>query len=100
MLGLAHLIQGGCYDWPQPDYLLTKLFFPWIGNERETSSEIKEIEHVFHKITHCLTLKSAFEAKFIISLFERAFKMTKNGVYFILIALLVAALFKILIYAN
>ena len=33
-------------------------------------------------------------------LFERAFKMTKNGVYFIVIALLVAELFKILIYAN
>ena len=35
-----------------------------------------------------------------ISLFERAFKMMKNGVYFIVIALLVAELFKILIYAN
>ena len=35
-----------------------------------------------------------------ISLFERAFKMMKNGVYFIVIALLVAKLFKILIYAN
>ena len=34
------------------------------------------------------------------SLFERAFKMMKNGVYFIVIALLVAELFKILIYAN
>ena len=37
---------------------------------------------------------------FFISLFERAFKMTKNGVYFIVIALLLADLFKILIYAN
>ena len=37
--------------------------------------------------------------KFLIILFERAFKM-KNGVYFIVIALLVAELFKILIYAN
>ena len=35
-----------------------------------------------------------------ISLFERAFKMMKNGVYFIVIALLVAELFEILIYAN
>ena len=34
------------------------------------------------------------------SLFERAFKMMKNGVYFIVIALLVAELFKILVYAN
>ena len=33
-------------------------------------------------------------------LFERAFKMMKNGVSFIVIALLVAELFKILIYAN
>ena len=37
---------------------------------------------------------------FFISLFERAFKMMKNGVYFIVIALLVAELFKILVYAN
>ena len=37
---------------------------------------------------------------FFISLFERAFKMMKNGVYFIVIALSVAELFKILIYAN
>ena len=37
---------------------------------------------------------------YFITLFERAFKMTKNGVYFIVIALLVAELFKILIYAN
>ena len=38
--------------------------------------------------------------KFFISLFERSFKMMKNGVYFIVIALLVAELFKILVYAN
>ena len=37
---------------------------------------------------------------FFISLFERTFKMMKNGVYFIVIALLVAKLFKILVYAN
>ena len=37
---------------------------------------------------------------FFITLFERAFKMMKNGLYFIVIALLVAELFKILIYAN
>ena len=38
--------------------------------------------------------------KCFIGLFERAFKVMKNGVYFIVIALLVAELFKILIYAN
>ena len=43
---------------------------------------------------------SDYEAKFFISLFERAFKMMKNSVNFIVIALLVARLFKILIYAN
>ena len=42
----------------------------------------------------------AHDTKFFIILFERAFKMMKNGVYFILIALLVAELLKILIYAN
>ena len=44
--------------------------------------------------------ESAYDTKFFISLFERAFKMMKNGVYFIVIALLVAELFKILVYAN
>ena len=43
---------------------------------------------------------SAYETKFFISLFERGFKMMKNGIYFIVIALLVAELLKILIYAN
>ena len=38
--------------------------------------------------------------KFFIILFERAFRMKKNGTYFIVIALLVAELFKILIDAN
>ena len=43
----------------------------------------------------------AYDTKFFISLIERAFKMMKNGVYnFIVIALLVAELFKILVYAN
>ena len=37
---------------------------------------------------------------FFIVLFERASKVLKSGVYFIVIALLVAELFKILIYAN
>ena len=37
---------------------------------------------------------------FFIIVFERAFKVMKSGVYFIVIALLVAELFKILIYAN
>ena len=44
--------------------------------------------------------QSAHDTKFFIILFERAFKIMKNGVYFILIALLVAELLKILIYAN
>ena len=35
-----------------------------------------------------------------ITLFKRAFKMMKNGVYFIVVALSVAELFKILGYAN
>ena len=38
--------------------------------------------------------------KNFISLFERAFKLMKNGVCFVVIALVVAELFKILIYAN
>ena len=36
----------------------------------------------------------------MLGLFERPFKMMNNDVYFIVIALLVAKLFKILVYAN
>ena len=43
---------------------------------------------------------SVYEAKYFISLSGRAIKMMKNGVYFIVIAFLVAELFKILVYAN
>ena len=43
---------------------------------------------------------SAYDTKFFISLFERTFKVMKNGVYFIVIALLVVELFEILFYAN
>ena len=38
--------------------------------------------------------------KFFISSLWRAFKVMKNGVYFIVIAFLFAQLFKILGYAN
>ena len=44
-------------------------------------------------------LKCLWNEIFII-FFERTFKMIKSGVYFIVIALLVPELFKILIYAN
>ena len=37
---------------------------------------------------------------FFIGLLHWAFKMMKNGIYFIVVALSVAELFKILIYAN
>jgi len=42
---------------------------------------------------------SVYDTKFFYILLESAFKM-KNGVNFIVIALLVAELFQILIYAN
>ena len=44
-------------------------------------------------------LKVPMKRNFII-LFGRALQMMKNGIYFIVIVLLVAELFKILIYAN
>ena len=50
--------------------------------------------------SHGSSYSSAYEMKFFIILFERAFKMIKYGVYSIVIAFLVAELFKILIYAN
>ena len=45
-------------------------------------------------------VKVAMTGIFFIILFKRAFKMMENGVYFIVIALLVAELFWILIYTN
>ena len=45
-------------------------------------------------------IKVHMTRNFFISLFERAFKMMKNGLCFIVIVLLVAELFKILVYAN
>ena len=41
-----------------------------------------------------------YDTKFFIYLLGRAFKVMKNGVYFIVIAFFVAELLKILIYAN
>ena len=41
---------------------------------------------------HSYLKLSAYDTKFFISLFERAFKMMKNGVYFIVIAFLFAEL--------
>ena len=63
-------------------------------------------DNVINKLCHLKkfaitrTCLSAYETKFFIVLFERAFKMMKNGVLFIVIALLVAELFKILIDTN
>ena len=37
---------------------------------------------------------------FFTRLFERALKVMKNGIYFIVIAVFVAELFKVLVYAN
>ena len=45
-------------------------------------------------------LKVPLKPIFFMGLFLRAFKMMKNGVYFIVIVLLAAKLFKMLIYAN
>ena len=56
---------------------------------------------VGHRIKgNAAAVKVPMTRNFFISLFESAFKTMKNGVYFIVIALLVAELFKILIYAN
>jgi len=56
-------------------------------------SQIAQVSKAFH-----FAFKVYMTRHF--SLFERAFKMMKNGVYFIVIALLVAELFKILVYEN
>ena len=46
------------------------------------------------------TVKSVYDTNFFISLFERTFKMMKQGVCFIVIVLLVIGLFKIFVDAN
>ena len=46
------------------------------------------------------SIKVYMTRNFFINLLRRAFKVMKNGVYLIVIAFLVAELFKILIYAN
>ena len=55
------------------------------------------IEPFQERLSDC---QSAYDTNFFISSFERAFKMLKNGVYFIVIALLVVELFKSLVYAH
>ena len=67
-----------------------------VGLKLDLDTTIK-IFWIFRK---CADLLSVYDMKFFISLFQRAFKMMKNGVYFIVIAVLVAVLFKILVYAN
>ena len=47
-----------------------------------------------------LNLKVHMTRNFFIDLLGRTFKVMKNGVYFIVIAFLVAELFKVFIYAN
>ena len=44
--------------------------------------------------------KSVYDTKYFTSLSERAFKVIKNGIYFIVMAFFVAELFKVLVYAN
>ena len=46
------------------------------------------------------SLKCTWREIFFTSLFKRALKVMKNGIYFIVIAFLVAQLFKVLVYAN
>ena len=67
--------------------------------ELKSCHVLKVVNETF-KTNNIVFLLSAYETKFFIILFDRAFKVMKNGVYFILIALLVTELFKISIYAN
>ena len=55
---------------------------------------------IIPSILYRIMIMRVFQNKIFISLFKRALKMMKNGVSFTMIALLVAELFKILIYAN
>ena len=59
-----------------------------------------ETRHKGIEKTNKLSFKVHITRNFFISLLEGAFKMMKNDIYFIVIALLVAELFKILGYAS
>ena len=80
-----------------------------------TSLAVDEKSHFILSAHRSVIFVSAFDAPFKLAdeaivkvpmninffiLFERAFKIMNNGVYFIVIALLVAELFTILVYAN
>ena len=67
---------------------------------RQWASTInKECYHLALKPSRTVLFKVPMKRNFY-CLKERAFKMMENGVYFIVIILLVAELCKILIYAN
>ena len=79
-------------------------FYQWIWSSHFCTAQgaarkAWEIQVCMGITSQVFILKWAWHQIFII-LLERAFKMMKNGVYFIVIALLAAELFKILIYAN
>ena len=67
-----------------------------MGKSDPDKKETRDVEDTSNTQT---TLKCIWHEIFI-SLFERLFKMMKNGVYFIVIAFLFAELFKILVYTN
>ena len=48
----------------------------------------------------CFAQLSAYKTFFFHYLIRKSFMMIKNGIYFIVIALLLAELLKILLYAN
>ena len=80
---------------------ITTTFFMGFPSRVELKScHVLEVVNETFKTNNIVFLSSPYETKFFIILFDRAFKVMKNGVYFILIALLVTELFKISIYAN
>ena len=64
----------------------------WRGHEQQNNWCEAKIQTAIR--LHALTRKTVDDTKFFISLFERDFQMMKNGVYFIVIAVFVAELFK------
>ena len=68
-------------------------------------ADIRALCMLLNLIKYCshwkeISCKCIYDRKIFISLFERTFKMMKNGVYFIVIALFVVELLEILFYAK
>ena len=97
---MAGLRVGQAYGvFHQPGFGLLVSFPRSLSTQPPFATQALTLLYCFIKLSRSY-FESVYDTKIFISLFERAFKMMKNGVYFIVIALLVEEVYEILIYAN